>query len=191
MVAALYSKVQPDLAIADGIVAMEGDGPSAGNPVNIGILAASSSCIALDVILCRLLNIDLRAVPYLRMLKKMRPAEGELRSIEVTGLTIEEASPPSFDAPGTLLGRLIPGWLLRALKPHLWIRPTFLDSCVACGRCVDACPVGALKIEDTKKPMLDHAKCIECCCCHEVCPEEAVQMGLSPFLNFIRRGRLP
>lgn len=191
LVAALYSKVMPDLAIADGIVGMEGEGPSGGRPVNIGILAASPSCVALDVVLCEILKIKLRAVPYLSLLAKMRPKEGNRRRIDVSGLTIEEAAPASFDAPGTLLGRLIPGWLLRILKPYLWIKPTFLDNCVACGRCVDACPVKALHIGDRNKPELDHAKCIECCCCHEVCPEDAVQMGLSPFLKFIRRGRLP
>jgi len=42
LLAALYGKVKPALSVADGIVGMEGNGPTAGNLVRLGFLAASA-----------------------------------------------------------------------------------------------------------------------------------------------------
>lgn len=191
LLAALYSKVKPQLSIADGVVGLEGNGPSAGDPVELGFLAGSEDSVALDIALCRLLRIDLRAVPYFRELRKARLGETDWNNIEMTGTPIEDVAPAEFRTPSTLLGRLIPGWLMRRLKRYLWIRPEFLDHCVACGLCVKACPVGALSLEGRERPLLAGKKCIECCCCHEACPEKAVRMTQSPLFNAIRRGRLP
>lgn len=192
LLAAIYSKARPHLSIADGIVGMDGDGPSAGRPAPLGLLAASADGVALDAVLCRILGINPRNVPYLKPLKAHRLGETELARIDVLGAGIEEVTPPSFKVPGTALGRLIPpGWLVKSMGGLFWIRPAFSDACISCGLCVKSCPMGALTIEPKKKPLLAPAKCIGCCCCHEVCPAKAITMTQSPILNFIRRGRLP
>ncbi len=46
------------------------------------------------------------------------------------------------------------------------------DDCVACGTCVDECPVSAIS-EGDGKYVIDAEKCIECGRCAEVCPVEA------------------
>jgi uncharacterized protein (DUF362 family)/Pyruvate/2-oxoacid:ferredoxin oxidoreductase delta subunit len=191
LMAAIYSKAKPHLSIADGIVGMEGDGPSGGDPVKLGLLAASVDAVALDRVLCEILKIDFRTVPYLRPLQDMNLGETRLERIDVMGASIEELAPRSFRVPGTARGRMIPRWLVGVLGPWLWIRPHFTDRCVSCGLCIKSCPVRAITLAKGQRPLLDPAKCIGCCCCHEVCPAKAIVMTQSPFLNFVRRGRLP
>ena len=55
--------IAPNLTILDGIVGHEGNGPSNGEPRDLGILAASSDVFALDRAIVELLNIDPALVP--------------------------------------------------------------------------------------------------------------------------------
>ncbi|MFP4116446.1 MAG: DUF362 domain-containing protein [Candidatus Aenigmatarchaeota archaeon] len=57
--------------------------------------------------------------------------------------------------------------------------------CVACGKCVENCPEGAISIKSSKLPRtsksasIDHEKCIGCGGCIAVCPEGAVKIPWS------------
>jgi len=191
LLAGLYGKVRPHLSVADAVIGMEGEGPSAGSPIKLGFLAASADSAALDTIVCRILGINTRDVQYLGEVAKLNRGETDPGKIEVVGAEIAQLKPASFRTPSTLVGRLIPGRLVKLLQPYIWIRPSFMDTCVSCGRCVKACPAAALSMEKGKKPRLDPPKCVGCCCCHEICPQNAIEMRLSPFVSFFRRGRLP
>jgi len=188
IVAAIYRNVPPTLSLADAVVGMDGDGPSAGRPLQLGFLAASTDAVSLDLALCNILRIRPRSVPYLRHLAAEE--DWTLSSIEIVGDDLADVSPAAFGVPSTFLLNLVPEPLVRLLQPFIWIRPGVLDTCVSCGRCVKACPVQALTMAKGEKPVLDPPACIGCCCCHEVCPESAVQMVQSPLLNMIRRGKL-
>jgi uncharacterized protein (DUF362 family) len=84
--------VRPDLAIVDGIVGMEGNGPISGVPVRGGVLVFGSDPVATDVTAATLMGIDPQRVPYLaeagRFLGQVDPAritqEGEDPEPEVT-----------------------------------------------------------------------------------------------------------
>lgn len=43
------------------------------------------------------------------------------------------------------------------------------DNCVACGTCIAACEVGALRLENDKL-VYDSSKCLECRLCEKACP---------------------
>ena len=43
------------------------------------------------------------------------------------------------------------------------------DECIACGACVDGCPVGAITME-ADKAKIDADACIDCGACNGVCP---------------------
>lgn len=46
------------------------------------------------------------------------------------------------------------------------------DSCVACGTCIDECPVGAISEGDIYA--IDPETCTDCGTCADVCPSEAI-----------------
>ncbi len=46
------------------------------------------------------------------------------------------------------------------------------DTCIACGSCIDECPVGAIAAGDVYT--IDASVCTECGACADVCPVEAI-----------------
>lgn len=185
LLAAIFSRVPPALSVADGIVGMDGDGPTGGRPRPLGFLAASGDAAALDATLARRLGLDLAAIGYLRAIQAQNSGETRADRIEVILTGPIPSDHPVFEAPKTLpLGRL-PRWITRPVAPLIWNRPLFLERCKFCGLCVRACPNAALTQTPRRKPVLDAQRCIACCCCHEVCPERAIAMQSSPFLRFV------
>lgn len=47
-----------------------------------------------------------------------------------------------------------------------------LDNCVACGTCIDECPVGA--ISEGNIYVIDPDSCVGCGTCASVCPNDAI-----------------
>lgn len=190
LIAAIYRTCPPALSIADGVLGMEGDGPSAGRPIALGFLAASTSALALDLILCRLLGIDPKRVPYLPPLLA-RPDSPDPERIETVGPALKALAPHRFSRPSGLPARLLPRALVTLLDPLLWVRPLITDACVACGQCAKACPTQALTQPAGQHPDFDPLRCIGCCCCHEVCPAHAIDLTQSRLLRLMRGGSPP
>lgn len=46
------------------------------------------------------------------------------------------------------------------------------DACIACGTCIDECPVEAISAGDIYK--IDPSACIDCGTCADACPTEAI-----------------
>ncbi len=63
--------VAPDLTILDGIIGHEGNGPSGGEPRELGILAASADVFALDRAIVAILQVDPDRIPTVRMSRRM------------------------------------------------------------------------------------------------------------------------
>lgn len=55
--------INPDLTIVDGIIGHEGNGPSSGEPRDLGVLAASANVFAVDLAMLEILNVDPQLVP--------------------------------------------------------------------------------------------------------------------------------
>lgn len=174
----IEAEVKPVLTIADGVVGMEGEGPSNGTPVKLGFVAASDNPYRLDCALATLLGIPLRSIPYLAHLARER---------EATSALPEDAlvlRPASFKVPGTARTRLIPTWLVRWISPLVWVRPEIDETkCIRCGKCVASCPVKTLQMEKPVPVLSKPAACIGCCCCHEMCPKGAIEMRQSRLLR--------
>jgi uncharacterized protein (DUF362 family) len=74
----------PDLAIVDGIVGMEGDGPLNGTPKPLGALVMGTDLAAVDATCCRLMMLDPDRIGYLILAarKKLgRINEAEIRQL--------------------------------------------------------------------------------------------------------------
>lgn len=62
----IVSTVKPDLAIVDGIVGMEGDGPIMGTPRKAGLVILGTNLPAVDATGAELMGFDPRDIPFLR-----------------------------------------------------------------------------------------------------------------------------
>jgi uncharacterized protein (DUF362 family)/NAD-dependent dihydropyrimidine dehydrogenase PreA subunit len=182
----IYALSKPQLNIADGVIGMDGNGPSAGNPKNLGMILASSDGLAMDILLCHKLGKDPMKVPTNRIATQQGIGEGDINKIEVLGefpMVDDFIWPPNFT--GTI--DMVPPIIARGLMNMLWSRPA-IDSakCTNCKTCVESCPVDAL-IENNPIPEFEYGECIKCLCCMEMCPEKAVIEEKSRLSRLISR----
>jgi uncharacterized protein (DUF362 family) len=63
----INAAVKPQLAIVDGIIGMEGDGPIMGTPKEAGVLVMGRNLPAVDATCARIMGINPRRIPYLEM----------------------------------------------------------------------------------------------------------------------------
>jgi uncharacterized protein (DUF362 family)/NAD-dependent dihydropyrimidine dehydrogenase PreA subunit len=159
----VLSVATPALFIMDGIIGMQGDGPSAGEPVHLGVLMASTDPIAMDLAVCHMLHLEPIGIPTLK--------EARLRHLWPHDITYPLLSPDDVTYAGFVLPNTA-GYLLTG-KHAPKKSPVITPRCIACGQCHEICPKGAIT-NTGKKATIDYNKCIRCYACHEVCPEKAI-----------------
>jgi uncharacterized protein (DUF362 family) len=97
----IFAAVRPSLAIVDGIVGMEGDGPIMGDPVPSGVVLVSRDGVAADVTGARLMGVDPEKVDYLmeagRFLGQARSELIEQRGEDPERLARSFAPAPRFE----------------------------------------------------------------------------------------------
>jgi len=71
----INATIKPHLAIVDGIVGMEGDGPIMGNPKEVGVIVMGRNLTAVDATCARIMGID----PY--RVRHLAKADGRLGPI--------------------------------------------------------------------------------------------------------------
>jgi uncharacterized protein (DUF362 family) len=152
----IYLAVNPKLAIMDGILAMEGNGPSAGKPKWTNLILASQNCLALDFVACQIIGYNPFGIYVIREAIKRKLLAFE--KIEVVGEKLENIK-IDFEKPVSELSKNI----FPKVNPK---------KCKQCWLCVKSCPVNALT--ENEFPILNKSKCIQCYCCHELCPNNAV-----------------
>ena len=82
-IARIAKELMPNLAVLDGVVGMEGNGPSKGSPVLSGFAAASADALAADTVAAEMMGFDPRTVGYLWYLSQIRGLDRE--TIQVVG----------------------------------------------------------------------------------------------------------
>ncbi len=65
MIAEIAEKAWPDLAVIDGVIGMQGNGPTRGEPVALGAAFAGPDALAADRLACDYIGVDFRSVGYL------------------------------------------------------------------------------------------------------------------------------
>ncbi len=181
----IYSIVKPRLAVMDGVIGMEGNGPSGGNPISSGVIMASYDCAALDIVASELIGLDPLKVPTNKA--ALKRGHGT-RHPEILGVSLEKAK-ITFKKPEGGITAYIPSFGMKILRKQLAIKPFINTStCVLCKACMGNCSVHAIE-EANKMLKINQEKCIQCYCCRELCPKGAVEIKKSPLVAAIAKVR--
>jgi uncharacterized protein (DUF362 family) len=114
--------IDPDLTIVDGILGHEGNGPSAGEPKELGVLAASGNVFALDQAMLAILKVDPESVPTQRAARTLG-LNFDLGAIDFVLARPEDLAIDDWKLPTTMMA--IDFGAPRVLKStfkHLYIR---------------------------------------------------------------------
>ncbi|HKA00491.1 MAG TPA: DUF362 domain-containing protein [Candidatus Solibacter sp.] len=93
-IADLHSAYPRQLAIVDGIVGMEGNGPIQGTPKYAGVLVAGTDPAAVDSTCCRIMKIEPLQIQYLRLAATRHDTHITERNILQIGESVESVATP-------------------------------------------------------------------------------------------------
>jgi uncharacterized protein (DUF362 family)/NAD-dependent dihydropyrimidine dehydrogenase PreA subunit len=170
----IFALNQPCLHIIDGVIGMEGSGPSSGDPRELGMILAGEDGVALDSFICETLGRNPLKIPTNRIAYEQGLGEADLEKIQVLGdIPVIE----NFRWPPNIAYTLemIPRPIARGIMKFWWTRPAIdPKKCKReCKRCIESCPTKALT-EGVYIPEFDYSDCINCLCCMEMCPQKAM-----------------
>lgn len=98
---ALYRTLKPQLTIMDARVALEGNGPTKGDPVNMGLFLTGNDALAVDAIASRIMGLNLEEVRYLDYIAEKE--KWNVGDIAVHGVPVQEVirrfKRPKIDLP--------------------------------------------------------------------------------------------
>lgn len=97
----LHQSVPRVVAVVDGVIGMEGDGPLFGQPVPHGLLAVGADAVAVDVVCMQAMGIPLEDGDHVRLAGWA--GVGQTERLEVRGAPLDSmirsyAAPPTLDA---------------------------------------------------------------------------------------------
>ena len=167
---------RPHLVVLDGIIAMEGDGPSGGKPRSMNMILSGKDAVAIDSCVADIIGLNPVDIPVIREAALLGLGEVDMAKIEILGDDINSFMVKDFLLPQTTPLELIPKGIAKGIasfiKFKLIINP---DTCRKCMLCKVSCPAGAI-LFDGNILKVDHNKCVRCMCCHEVCPYKAIHI---------------
>lgn len=181
----IYSIIKPQLAVMDGVVGMEGNGPANGTAIFAGVIMASYDCAALDIVASELIGIDPLKVPTNKAaLSRGFGAEHP----EIVGTPLKDVQ-IWFKSPEGGITAMMPPFLMSILRKQLTVKPFINTSiCALCKACVLNCSAHAIE-EIGKSLKINEEKCIQCYCCRELCPKDAIGIKKSLLLKLLTRSR--
>jgi len=163
----LYEAIRPQvrLNVVDAVIGMEGEGPTTGDPVELGVVIAGEDALAVDMVASAVIGwgpLD-AGTNFLAAERGIGPSS--LDGIEVLGESIEDVE-RRFRKPR----------IHQDVTAFIEIRMPIEcneELCEGCGICAQVCPGEAITLRG--HPEIDYDRCIQCFCCVELCPQGALR----------------
>ena len=169
------------LNLIDGIIGMEGNGPTQGEPRYIGAILASRKPYPLDVVACKIIDLDIDNVYTVsESIKRGLTANYDeiILNKPIDDIIIKDYKnilpgksmefSEKFKGP---FGKIINPIIAKVLTVKPKVKK---KECIGCKKCANICPVNAIEMIK-KKPVIKSDKCIRCFCCQEFCPVGAMK----------------
>src|SRR5690348_10847312 len=181
--------IKPDLTIVDGSVGQHGEGPLYGDKADLQVLVAGRDSRAVDLACCKLVGVNPRAIPHLKLALEQLGSPTWAQVGEEIGVIKQFRLPEQKKVYRFIF------WLMYPLDyPYSWIaergkhfcttlystglvgtRPQInADTCTRCGICVQTCPLP--DVIDLKTLTVNYKSCQRCLLCYEACPENAINV---------------
>ena len=177
MLVDLQEYCKPRLHLVDAVTCMEGNGPTAGTPKDMGLVLACENPYDLDHVCARLIGLEPETV-----LTQKAALARDLVTDTTFPKELEAYCQKDFQIPptkSTLFKNILPGkagnllsvLIGKVLAPRPVLKP---ESCISCGKCAQMCPAKAIRLKKGL-PHINRNKCIACFCCQEFCPKGALE----------------
>jgi len=167
------------MTFMDACIAMEGKGPRAGKPRKVGLIIAGFNPAAVDIVGYTIMNGNPNDLDAITSLAKRTELPVKITQLDIIGVkNINDFIVKDFKKPKiTLLtkDRIRESSLFSKISEKLMKISIKINRkrCILCEECIRHCPAEAL-VNKNDRILVDHDLCIECFCCGESCPNNAI-----------------
>jgi uncharacterized protein (DUF362 family)/Pyruvate/2-oxoacid:ferredoxin oxidoreductase delta subunit len=164
----IYAIRPPDLVIMDGILAMEGIGPTQGSPKVAGLLLIGNDGVLLDWGAAALMGYDPGQIETIRVAMERGLQRCVPEQVVFPDHRLADIPRQGWNRLPVLSGDRRKK-ALQALCGPIRAIPEY---CQRCGTCDTSCPFHAIRL--TPYPEVNQDRCQFCFCCLELCPHMAI-----------------
>ena len=183
---------KPRLHLVDAVTAMEGNGPTAGTPRQMGCVLAGENPHKLDLLCARLIGLEAKEVPTLDAAMQRGLCPSQVEELTVDGpwqdfrktdfALVRERSGLQFqNVMKGRAGEMFSAFLYKSIAARPKVKK---DECIGCRKCFEICPAKAITMKDGR-PVIHRKKCIRCFCCQEFCPKGAMKVSRPPLARLL------
>ncbi|HEX3026531.1 MAG TPA: DUF362 domain-containing protein, partial [Clostridia bacterium] len=163
MLVDLCETVRPAISLIDGVIGMEGNGPTGGSPKFMGVTMASLNPYAMDLIACSVIGMPASMVPTVAASQKRGLCPDHADEIEILGEDFNHFA-SDFQKPESMSLDFIhkmPGFIRKPLTRVFTPKPVIKKAtCIGCGKCAESCPQKTISIIE-RKAVIDYTECIK------------------------------
>lgn len=191
------------ISVTDAVIGMEGNGPTAGTPREIGKLIVSLNPFASDVVSSHIIGREGEIMMVNDAVSRgYAPATyADCRVVSVDGCELSSMKIKNFRQPDSakrntleVIRGLFGGRIYKLFEPYPVID---YSRCAGCGECAASCPQhtikmiaredvkGASKSKASKVPVIERDACIRCFCCQELCPKGIIKIKKNPLTRLL------
>ncbi len=182
------------LNICDGIVAMEGNGPTNGSPKKAGVVLASENPFTLDLAAAYIMGMEQHPELLAQGIARGYCPESE-KELNYAGELPDRYVMKNFLLPDSskqsALKKLLTlnnGKYAKYLEP----RPVIdREKCKGCGECLRSCPQHTILFVKNKQGKniaeIVRENCIKCYCCQELCPFDSVKIHTNFLIRTVNK----
>ncbi len=192
----MIQETKPTFNLLDGILAMEGNGPTGGNARRMDCIIAGVNPFNVDAVGSHI--IDVSEVIMLDEGKRRGYSPDSVSDVVlISDEPLESFKVHDFVKPDTKGGSASASLLAKLPtmfggKLNKWLQPRpVIDKkkCVGCAECERSCPRHTIEMRSIKngkkQAYIINNECIKCYCCQELCPIKAVKIKKNPIIKLI------